>query len=253
MPIYVRCPKCTKDAAVSRAAIGQRAKCDACGTIFPVPFGSGHLVVEWGLSETGRHIPLAPPHAVTIGRADDNTLQLRGASVSRHHARIDWEQGGWVLRDAGSGNGVRLNDVITREARLSNGDSIIVGEFVLRVTIGAAPNTALESLARAELGANPAAFPGDPRLESPVAPLATPRAADPRERTAVGMRPTGAPSVPAVVSSRPAADARPPVSAMDAAMLPRPAAHSVTWVYWLIGACSIVLAGVILGMLLLWG
>ncbi|MEQ1440010.1 FHA domain-containing protein [Fontimonas sp. SYSU GA230001] len=47
--------------------------------------------------------------SVRIGRAADNEIQLPGAQVSRHHGRIDVEDGQLVYRDLGSRNGSQLD------------------------------------------------------------------------------------------------------------------------------------------------
>lgn len=46
---------------------------------------------------------------VTIGRDSDNDIVLPDASVSRHHARLEWAQGVWRLVELGSTNGTLIN------------------------------------------------------------------------------------------------------------------------------------------------
>jgi hypothetical protein len=41
----------------------------------------------------------------TVGRAIDNDIVLEAKSVSRHHAKIHWEAGGYTVEDLGSTNG----------------------------------------------------------------------------------------------------------------------------------------------------
>ena len=66
---------------------------------------------------------------VTIGRAEDNTLQLRHPSVSKHHARIVYQEGRFWLEDLNSTNGTEVNGQRFRGRRvpLESGASIRFG------------------------------------------------------------------------------------------------------------------------------
>jgi pSer/pThr/pTyr-binding forkhead associated (FHA) protein len=55
----------------------------------------------------GSERALAPDF--TIGRADDNDLNLEKPTVSRHHAHVTEEGDRWFLEDRGSFNGTFLN------------------------------------------------------------------------------------------------------------------------------------------------
>jgi hypothetical protein len=69
----------------------------------------------------------------TIGRGSDVTVRLNDSSVSRRHAEVrPSSDGGWVLTDVGSTNGTRVNGAAVRERRLTDGDTIAVGDAVLR-------------------------------------------------------------------------------------------------------------------------
>ncbi len=72
-----------------------------------------------------------PAH--TIGRASDNdivvfTPVLNADSVSQHHARLRRDQDGYVVRDLGSKNGLKVNGRHTLENLLQDGDRIHFGE-----------------------------------------------------------------------------------------------------------------------------
>ncbi|MEA2328574.1 MAG: hypothetical protein QOE68_3533, partial [Thermoanaerobaculia bacterium] len=59
----------------------------------------------------------------TIGRTPANTIVLRDASVSGHHARVDRTAEGFVIEDAGSRNGTYINSEKLSEKRLlADGD-----------------------------------------------------------------------------------------------------------------------------------
>lgn len=64
---------------------------------------------------------------VSIGRSEDNTIQVQDPSASGHHCIIVKDGNRYTLRDLGATNQTRLNDVPTTEARLEPGDIIIVG------------------------------------------------------------------------------------------------------------------------------
>jgi DNA-binding CsgD family transcriptional regulator len=70
---------------------------------------------------------LKPPSA-TIGRADSSHVALReDMRVSRHHARIDFEDDQWVITDAGSTNGTLVNGRRISTHSLRHGDRILIG------------------------------------------------------------------------------------------------------------------------------
>ncbi|EUC16954.1 UNVERIFIED_ORG: FHA domain protein [Burkholderia sp. CF145] len=90
--------------------------------------------------------PVAEPTAVefgpaggTIGRATDCTLVLpdQQRAISRVHARIEFRGGEYLLCDLGSNPSVLNQRALggTREARLANGDRLVIGTYLLEVTI----------------------------------------------------------------------------------------------------------------------
>jgi TolB protein len=69
---------------------------------------------------------------LTIGRAEDNQLQLPDPKASRHHARVDRQEAGFVLTDLGSANGTKVNGIpISGGHRLEHGDRIVIGDTEL--------------------------------------------------------------------------------------------------------------------------
>jgi len=68
----------------------------------------------------------------TVGRGAGCDLRLANASVSRRHARIDWELNDFVVVDLGSSNGTRVNGLEVAEAQLRPGDGVQLGEVHLR-------------------------------------------------------------------------------------------------------------------------
>jgi tetratricopeptide (TPR) repeat protein len=69
---------------------------------------------------------------LTIGRAEDNDLQLTDPKASRHHAHLEQEGSVFVLTDLGSANGTRVNGLLVAEPHpLEHGDRIDIGDTEL--------------------------------------------------------------------------------------------------------------------------
>ncbi|MEA3209565.1 MAG: hypothetical protein QOE70_2622 [Chthoniobacter sp.] len=71
---------------------------------------------------------------ITVGRIEENLIQIDDASVSSRHAQLSSDDGDYVLRDLGSTNGTRVNgrDAVEGEDRkLSDGDIIIFGKVTV--------------------------------------------------------------------------------------------------------------------------
>ncbi len=70
---------------------------------------------------------------VTIGRDDDNTIQITDDSfISAHHARVSIASGHVVVDDLGSTNGTILNGTrLTVQRTVHTGDRIQIGYTVL--------------------------------------------------------------------------------------------------------------------------
>lgn len=72
--------------------------------------------------------------AVSIGRHESNIIRLTERNVSRRHARLRRIDGGYVLDDLGSNNGVLLNGEYLRgEQQIAPGDTIGIGDYRLAV------------------------------------------------------------------------------------------------------------------------
>jgi TolB protein len=69
---------------------------------------------------------------LSIGRAEDNDLQLMDPKASRHHARIHREEATCIVTDLGSANGTRVNGVrLTAPHTLQHGERITIGDTEL--------------------------------------------------------------------------------------------------------------------------
>ena len=74
-----------------------------------------------------------PPTGLTIGRETDNTLILPDPSVSRHHARLAYENGALVVYDLNSTNGVYVNEQRVGKQTLRAGDIVRFGGTRFRI------------------------------------------------------------------------------------------------------------------------
>jgi hypothetical protein len=78
----------------------------------------------------GKVFPLEKSE-IYIGRDITNDIVINDVEVSRKHARLTLQSGGFVLEDLGSTNGVFVNGQrITRPVMLRGGESIMLGENV---------------------------------------------------------------------------------------------------------------------------
>ena len=66
---------------------------------------------------------------MTIGRSVDCDIVLPKRQVSRYHARIERDDGGYLLRDLGSKNGTYVNAKRINNARLKAEDWVQFGPF----------------------------------------------------------------------------------------------------------------------------
>jgi len=69
---------------------------------------------------------------LTIGRADQNDIQLKASCISRRHAVIVSDQDTTRVIDWGSRNGVFINTERVTEHFLNNGDSVAIGTAKFR-------------------------------------------------------------------------------------------------------------------------
>jgi hypothetical protein len=84
--------------------------------------GGGRALLVGG----GRRAVLGGSRFV-IGRSRDADLTLDDPNVSRRHAELRRDDGGWTIADLASTNGVKVNGRRVAEQRLQPGDEITVG------------------------------------------------------------------------------------------------------------------------------
>jgi len=71
--------------------------------------------------------PLLGP--TTIGRGADNTITVPDPTVSRHHAKLSFQDGTWTVEDLGSANGITVQGKRLEKVVLKPGDTFKLGEI----------------------------------------------------------------------------------------------------------------------------
>ena len=92
--------------------------------------GQSLLAIRWGFPTSRSTLSLLTDDRVLLGRDDDCQVKLPGKETSRHHAEIRWKDPLYVLKDLDSRNGVFLNGARVREAPISPGQVLRLGEWV---------------------------------------------------------------------------------------------------------------------------
>jgi diguanylate cyclase (GGDEF)-like protein len=73
---------------------------------------------------------------LVIGRGETCDVRINDGSVSRRHASVHPEDGGYAVTDLGSTNGTWVNNVAVEEAPLQDGDYLRVGNRIYRFFMG---------------------------------------------------------------------------------------------------------------------
>lgn len=101
-----------------------------------LPPGTALLAVVRGPNAGSRY--LLDRDSTDIGRHPDSHVYLDDVTVSRHHARVDREDGTFTLYDLGSLNGTYLGSERVERRDLRPGDEVQVGRFKLLFVRGSA-------------------------------------------------------------------------------------------------------------------
>lgn len=71
-----------------------------------------------------------------VGRDADNDVVIDNIGVSRYHATVEYDGDRFVVKDAGSENGIFVNGQLIGRHRLNNGDEVQVGKFTVVFSVG---------------------------------------------------------------------------------------------------------------------
>jgi signal transduction histidine kinase len=114
------CSKCGQE------NVEEADHCDRCGNNLAV----GVLEVVRG--ELPEKVHFLRPRSYSVGRGRQNDICLIEASISKVHARILHENGGFVIEDQGSLHGVYVNASKIQRSELRPGCQIQLGNITLR-------------------------------------------------------------------------------------------------------------------------
>lgn len=86
-----------------------------------------YLIIQLGSRWTDI-LRLQPEHPILVGRSSECQIVVKHERVSRKHARVFPQEGGWAVEDLGSRNGTQVDGMtIEGPRRLSDGETIEVG------------------------------------------------------------------------------------------------------------------------------
>jgi signal transduction histidine kinase len=125
----MRCPKCAAPNAL------EATRCASCGDSLSV------AVLEVVRGDLPERIRFLRPRSYSLGRARHNDLAFNEPSISKLHARIDYEEGRFFIEDAGSLHGVYVNAAKVRRAELTSGAQVQLGNVTLKFSLLGAEST----------------------------------------------------------------------------------------------------------------
>jgi pilus assembly protein CpaF len=141
---------------------------------------------------------------INVGRVQGNDLMLPKGNVSKHHARLLFRDGRFIVTDLKSTNGTYVNGrKISQATIVREGDKIYIGDFVVRLETAAPAPDASEASFESSEGSqarSPARIGPAPREGTPAPP---PPAVPP---------PVGPPPLPPLAPSPPALGSSPRVA-----------------------------------------
>jgi pilus assembly protein CpaF len=157
---------------------------------------------------------------INVGRVQGNDLMLPKGNVSKHHARLLFRDGRFIVTDLKSTNGTYVNGrKIAQATIVREGDKIYIGDFVLRLDAGsgaeAPPNNPDDESVRTLARNNPAAPAGNAPLAAPPPNAIVPPPAAPRPQPGAAQ---------AAFAEREEEEAPPPPKPIQSAPIPRAAA-----------------------------
>ncbi|HEU4729427.1 MAG TPA: FHA domain-containing protein [Kofleriaceae bacterium] len=130
---------------------------------------------------------------IKIGRAMDCAIRTDDAMVSRHHSRVFWGGGGYILEDLGSANGVYFQEQRVQSHMFKHGDAVRCGSLWLRFVDGGAV-----------MDSGPASPQAAPMMQHhgmgavvPVAPTGHVSALGPQPQPPSSLPPAAPPAAPA--------------------------------------------------------
>jgi signal transduction histidine kinase len=119
----MQCPKCAAENLLDVT------RCSSCGDSLSV------AVLEVIRGELPEKIRFLKPRPYSVGRARHNDIAINEPSISKLHARFDYQDGHFFVEDAGSLHGVYVNATKVRRAELAPGAQIQLGNVTLKFSL----------------------------------------------------------------------------------------------------------------------
>jgi signal transduction histidine kinase len=117
------CPKCAAESPLDAT------RCPSCGDSLAV------AVLQVIRGELPEKLRFLRPRSYSVGRARHNDIALNEPSISKLHARLDYQDGRFFVEDAGSLHGVYVNASKVRRAELSPGAQVQLGNVTLKFSL----------------------------------------------------------------------------------------------------------------------
>ena len=165
----------------------------------PAPTGPTAKLIAMSGNDRGREFPL-PYDVVVVGRSLEAGIVLNDPTVSRKHFEIHFRDGGWVLKDLGSGNGTRVTGQRVSEIPLEEGSQIEIGQTLLMFSSDADSTRAIQLPDEPAAEPQPAPKPPVQQVHVQPSPRIEVSQAGPEERRRVPMVPIGVGVVALLVS-----------------------------------------------------
>jgi membrane associated rhomboid family serine protease len=132
---------CGRQFRVSPATLGRSGRCPACQARLRLiapgfrpdedRFDS-RLIVEAGPHHQGEQFLLSGPGPIELGKLPERHIHLDSQQVSRLHCRLVRSKAGWRISDCKSTNGTLVNRDRVDGAELYDGDTLTIGDYLLR-------------------------------------------------------------------------------------------------------------------------
>ncbi|MCG6921538.1 MAG: FHA domain-containing protein [Acidobacteria bacterium] len=117
------CPRCSANNPPDEA------RCTSCGASLAV------AVLEVIRGDLPEKIRFLRPRSYSVGRARHNDIALNEPSISKFHARLDYQDGRFFVQDADSLHGLYVNATKVRRAELTPGAQIQLGNVTLKYSV----------------------------------------------------------------------------------------------------------------------
>ena len=139
---------------------------------------------------------------INVGRVQGNDLMLPKGNVSKHHARLLFRDGRFIVTDLKSTNGTYVNGrKIAQATIVREGDKIYIGDFVIRLEaqgqadapIAPAEDESIRTLAREAAGPAPGFAPPPAQPSGPPGPRPAAMNAGPAATLKAATHPPNAP------------------------------------------------------------